>query len=123
MTPDIIVKKILASREFWCDLGGGKRIKLRRPAEAEVMDMLKRADGKIVGIAIGLSEIKRFAVDWEGFTEADLIPSGASDVVAFAPDLFAVVIEDRADWVAKASTALVEKIVAHEGAAEATRGN
>lgn len=123
MTPDILIKKILAQREFWCDLGGGKRIKLRRPAEAEVISLLKRVDGKVVGITVELSEVRRFAVDWDGFTEADLIPSGASDAVPFDVDLFGVVIADQAAWCGKCSAAIIEQIVTHESATEAARGN
>lgn len=123
MTPDILIKKILASREFWCDLGGGKRIKLRRPAEADVLQMLKREDGKVIGIAVGLPEVRRFAVDWEGFTEADLIASGASDAVPFSAGLFAVVAEDKAEWVARCAADLVKQIADHESRSEATLGN
>lgn len=123
MTPEILIKKLLAQREFWVDLAGGQRVKLRRPAEADVLSLLARKDGKVVGLSIGLPEIKRFAVDWEGFTEALLIPSGASDAVPFTADLWACVIEDRAGWVAACSAAIAEKIVEHENRTEAALGN
>lgn len=125
MTPEALVKAMLARREFWVDLGDGKRVKLRRPAEMDVAGMLvKDDDGKVTGIAASLAEVTRFAVDWEGFTEADLIgPAGASDAVPFDAALWGAAVADRAAWCGDCARALVEAIVEHEKQAAAAAGN
>ena len=123
MTPDVLVKKLLAQRESWVDLPGGKRVRIRRPAETEVFEMLVLKGGKPTGLKVGLDEVKRRVVGWEGFTEADLIVSGASDPVEFDADLWQTMIADRRDWVPPIAQALIDAIVAREAATEAVRGN
>jgi hypothetical protein len=124
MSPDVLLKKLLAAREFWHDLGGGKRVRLRRPAETDLAALvIKDADGKPAGIRVDLPQVQTAAVDWEGFTEADLIVSGASDVVPFAAVLWAALIADRRDWVASCASALLDAVLTHEKAANATAGN
>lgn len=123
MTPEALIKKLLAQRDFWVDVAAGKRIKLRRPAEMEWLGLLVREEGKVVGLRVGLPEVKRQAVDWEGFAEADLIHSGASDAVAFHPDLFAAVIEDKSAWCAKCAEALSACVIDYLQAQEDAAGN
>lgn len=124
MTPDVLIAKLLAQREFSVEVAPGKQIRLRRPAEMDVLGMLRRdADGKVVGIVADLSDVRRFAVGWEGIVEADLISSGAADAVPFAAGLFAVLIEDRRDWCAKCCQALVDKVLEHEGLQREAQGN
>lgn len=123
MTPEALVKKLLAQRDFWCDVAPGKRIKLRRPAEMEWLGLLVREEGKVVGLRVGLPEVKRYAVDWEGVTEADMIPSGASDAVEFHPDVFAAVIEDRSAWCAQCAAALSDRVVEYLQAQDDAQGN
>lgn len=125
MNTEAIIKAMLAQREFWVDLDAGKRVKLRRPAEMDVVRMLtKDASGAYAGIAAGLSEVVRFAVDWAGFCESDLIgAAGASDPVPFATDLWEIMIADQAAWCTKCASALVESIVAHEKKAADAAGN
>jgi hypothetical protein len=124
MTPDVLIKKLLAQRESWVDLPDGKRVRIRRPAEAQLADLVVRdAAGKPSGLRIGLDEVKRYVTGWEGVTEADLIVSGASDPVDFDPALWASVIEDRRDWVGPIAQALLDAILQHETAAEAVSGN
>lgn len=125
MSPDALIKAMLSQREFWVPLGGGRRVRMRRPAEMDVADMLvKGPDGKVTGISAHLPEVTRFAVDWEGFTEADLIgPAGAADPVPFDGALWGVVVADRADWCVVCAKALVDAVVAHEQQAAAVSGN
>lgn len=123
MAPDILIKKLLAQRESWVDLGDGKRVRIRRPAETEIFALLEITDGKPTSLKIGLDEVKRRVVDWEGFTEADLIVSGASDAVDFDAALWSALIDDRREWVPPIARALIDAIVAHESATEAARGN
>ena len=124
MNPDILVKKLLAQREFWVYLEPGKRVKVRRPAETEILSLVSRnAVGGIDGLSAGIAEVRRYAVDWEGFTEADLIVSGASDAVPFHPDLWATVAEDRRDFVGKVATSIVNSVLEHEKRKAEQAGN
>lgn len=124
MTPDVLIKKPLAQRESWVDLPDGKRVRIRRPAEAQMADLVVRdADGKPTGLRIGLEEVKRFVTGWECVTEADLIVSGAADPVDFDPALWSAVIEDRRDWVGPVAQGLLDAILRHEAAAGAVSGN
>jgi hypothetical protein len=123
MTPDIIARKLLAAREFTVDVAGGKRIRLRRPAEMEVVDLLQKEGDTVTGLRADLAAVQRYAVGWEGITEADLVESGAADAVPFDAALFAVVIADRREWFAACAEALVAKVLAHEGLAEGIKGN
>jgi hypothetical protein len=125
MTPEALIKTLLAQREFWVELAEGKRVKLRRPAEMDVVKLLARdAAGNVTGININLAEVQRFAVAWEGFTEADLIgPAGAADAVAFDAPLWGVLIADQAEWCVKCADALVKAIIDHEQHTATTAGN
>lgn len=123
MTPDVLIKKLLAQREFWVVLPDGKRIKLRRPAERQIVDLAKRGDDGEARIEFGVETIKQCAVDWDGIAEADLLPGGASDAVPFDAGLFALLVDDRRDWWQPLSEALMDHIVRHLGAAETARGN
>lgn len=124
MVPDVLVRKLLAQREFWHDLGNGLRVKLRRPSEVETMDLLRRdASGSVSGLFVGPDVVKRCAVDWEGVKECDLIVSGASDVVAFDAALWGAVVDDRREWCNGCAAALIDAIVRHESDKVAAKGN
>ena len=109
-----LVAKLLAQREAWVELESGKRVRIRRPAEAQLH---KYRGGLTAELLAGL------AVGWEGFTEADILgPAlGASDPLPFAPDLWATLLEDRVDWlqrVAEGMSTAVQQHVAARGLAE-----
>lgn len=124
MTPELLIRKLQAQREFAIEVAPGKRLTLRRPAEMEVSGLLRcDADGRVTGIAVDLDDVKRAAVGWEGFTEADFVVSGAADAVAFDPALFGALIDDRREWHALCAQALLDKIIEYEGLAGAARGN
>lgn len=123
MDAGVLIKQMLAAREFWVEVDPGKRIKLRRPSEMAVADMLVRDGDKISGIKAEMPTVIKHACGWEGVTEADLLVSGASDPVDFDPTLFATVIEDKRKWYGACAQALVDKVIAHEGIAAETSGN
>lgn len=104
-----IARRMREKRMAWVELaealpgiegvpGSGKaarRLRLIRPSEEQL------GQGIVIAgtISIGYDEVKRFVVDWSGFTQADLLGSaiGTSDPVAFAPDLWAEYVTDNTD--------------------------
>ena len=117
MNSDALIAAALAQRAQWVDLDGGKRVRVRRPSEHDTRSLIQRdADGKVTGIAADLPEATRFTVDWEGFTEADFSPAGASDAVPFSRELWALWIEDDRQALAKVAQALIDAVIAHETA-------
>lgn len=124
MSPEQLVAAALAARAFWVPLAEGRRVRVRRPSEHDVRGLLKRgADGSVVGISADLPEVKRYAIDWEGFRECDLVAGGSTDPVAFHSDVFAVWIEDRRDDMAAIAQALVDAVIAHETARQDSAKN
>lgn len=124
MSPEQLVAAALAARAFWVPLPDGRRVRLRRPSEYDVRSMVRRdAGGKVTSIAADLPDVKRFAVDWEGFRECDIVPNGAGDPVAFDAEVFGVWVEDRRDALATLAQALVDAVIAHETAQIATAKN
>jgi hypothetical protein len=106
MSADLIAK-VLAQRESWVDLEDGKRVKIRRPAEAQMPAF--RA-------GVTPERVVRCCVDWDGFSEADVLGAAlgsGNSKVAFAVDLWEVLALDRMDWLEKVSSSLVEAITSH----------
>lgn len=101
-----LIAKVLAKREQWVDLEPGKRVKIRRPAEAEMPAMRR---------GMTPESVARHCVDWEGFTEADLLGAElAPDTkVKFDLDLWVAVALDRLDWIGAVSEKLVAAVSAH----------
>jgi hypothetical protein len=111
-----LTARMLALREQWVDLAPGKRVKLRRPAEAE---MAKFRGG------MSVEHVASACVGWDGFTEADLLGAsqGAQDAVQFDAGLWLEVLRDRLDWVGLVADAIIACVTAHLEAREAARGN
>lgn len=109
MSAEQLIKRMRAQRMFWVELEPGKRLQLIRPTETEVTTNLF-ANGKITSDHAVCS---KFAVGWEGFTEADCLGDtiGASDPVPFDSALWAELSSDRGDWVAAAGKAILEKAI------------
>lgn len=107
-----LIKRLREQRMQWVDLDlPGKRVRLIRPTEIEIgLHFIK--DGRV---SVGVAEVERFTVDWEGFTEADLLGAavGSSDAVPFSQALWAEVISDRAGWVRQLATELLDIVVKH----------
>lgn len=111
-----LIKRMREQRMKWVDIVGqpGKRVRLIRPTETEVGQYLSKGRELVVG----LEEVKRFAVDWQGHTEADLLGAsiGSADSVPFDPDLWAEVVSDQAKWVRQLAQDLLDMVVAHGSA-------
>ena len=107
-----LIKRLREQRMQWVDLDlPGKRVRLIRPTEIEIgLHFIK--DGSV---SVGVAEVERFTVDWEGFTEADLLGAavGSSDPVPFSQPLWAEVIGDRSAWVRQLATELLDIVVKH----------
>lgn len=107
------VAALLAARTSWCDLGDGRRLSVRRPAEGMVSD-LRRG---------GLPAFCACVVGWEGFTHDDVYRDGNATPLPCEPELVREILIDRAEWVGKLVDHLRGVIEAHAEAAEARRKN
>lgn len=101
-----LIAKLQAARESSVEVATGKRLKVRRPLEA---DMPRFRNGVSVELAC------ECVVGWEGVTEADLLGAavGASDDVPFDAGVAAETLRDRVDWVEKVSRHVAELITTH----------
>lgn len=115
MTPEQLIAAALAQRAQWVPLGEGKRVRMRRPSEFDMRGLVLRdADGTASGLKADLPEVKKFAIDWDGFKESDLIQGGADDGVPFHPEVFAVWVEDARQAVTTLAQAIIDAVIAHE---------
>lgn len=117
-TKDIVAARV-KRRENWVlvkeitegDATRKQRVKYRRPPESAFGAMVIPIPGQTekATLLVSLEDVKKYVVDWEGFTEADLIGAemGGADPVAFHPSLFADVIEDNDAMLTKVSHAIV----------------
>ena len=129
MKAEALIQRLQAQRESWCELEPAadglpaKRVRLRRPAETEISS-LRPVPGKSHEQVL-IDAICRYAVGWEGITEADLLGAdqAGGDAVPFAPDLWAEVVRDRMDWVDKASAHLMRQVADHLQLKEAAAKN
>lgn len=113
MDATAILRKRQAAREFWLSLDDGRKVKLRRVGEAEVVK------GETT-----LAQVASRAVDWEGITEAFLIgPAGASDPVPFHEALWHDLLVDDAALYLKVVEALNDAKVRHAQEKERMLGN
>lgn len=119
-----LIVALRSARESWVDVAPGKRVKIRRPTEAEFPSFLRKTEAGR-GIAVELEHVQRHVVDWEGFTEADLLgPTvGVSDALPFDAAVWSEVVADHIDWMQAAAKALVQSIVDHMTAQADTAGN
>ena len=112
-----LVARLREQRMKWVDLADedGKRVRIIRPTETELGSLFKGGQ-----LSIGLEEVKRFVVDWEGITEADLLgPAiGAADAVPFDAALWAEVVADKVRWVRQLAQDILDHAVSHRLAAD-----
>jgi hypothetical protein len=112
--PHVLLQKRLAFREEWVDLGDGKRVRFRRPLMAGTLALQRKP---------ALDSVVENVVDWEGFTEADVLPSGGEDAVPYDADLFRDVVADRLDWILKIDRAIGDAITAYATKLKDSLGN
>lgn len=101
-----LVQRLHALRESRFEVLPGKFLKLRRPAEVEMVDLRR---------GVGIDVLKKYVVGWEAFTEADLLgPAiGASSEVAFDAETFGAWIVDHVDEYAKVAEELQRLVLDH----------
>jgi len=111
-----LVARLLAQRESWLDLGAGKRIRVRRPGEA---DMGRFSRG------VALDDAAACCVAWDGFSEASILgPSLGSDKpIPFDAAVWLELLRDNIDWLDLVVAKLFELVRSHLDAREAVRGN
>lgn len=110
-----LIARMAEQRTRWADLPDGRRVQFRRPLETDF--------GKFVG-GVTVEHVCEYACGWSGFTEATLLGDavGASDAVAFAPELWAAYVRDHSDEARSVISAIVAAISEHlEDRAEATK--
>jgi hypothetical protein len=109
MSADLI-KRVLAKRESWVDLGDGKRVKVRRPPAGELYQF--RAGAKP-------DTWLRCCIDWEGFTEAVVLGpelGSGNTAVPFDAELWVVLALDQPEWMAKVASSVIDSINAEAAA-------
>lgn len=114
-----LAERVREQRDFVVDLGEthpGLKVKLRRPAESEMLALRARDATEVVQAA---------AVDWEGFTEALLLGPevGASDTLPFDAEAWSAWVADQAAVVGHCYAKLLEAVNAHLERVKAARGN
>ena len=119
MSQAVLIQRLQAQRESWCELEPAadgqpaKRVRLRRPVETEISEM-RSQPGKSM-LQVITESVCRYAVGWEGITEADLLgpAQGSSDAVPFSPELWVEVVRDRMEWVDAAGAHLMQQVAEH----------
>jgi hypothetical protein len=116
MDAKTLIAALLDQRDSWCELAPALKVKLRRPPEEEL--------GQFYG-GVTAAAVKKYAVDWSGFTEAELLGAavGSSSLLPFSADVWAVVVGDKAEWLELCAQHLVQQITAHLNAKAATAKN
>ena len=111
-----LIKQLREQRMRWVDVAPGKRVRIIRPTEIEVSQHFFK-DGTV---SVGFEEVKRFCVDWSGFTGADILgPAvGSGDPIVFDGALWGEVLGDHAAWVRQLAEALLDSAVQHRAATE-----
>ena len=114
-TADLIAR-LLARRERWVELEPGRRLRIRRPAEADIGAFVRSVDADKLGQAV---------VGWEGFVESDALgeSQGSNSALPFDQALCIELLRDRVDWMETLVDAVLASIREHVEAREAARGN
>lgn len=110
----VLLQKRQKFREAMVDLGDGKAVRFRRPLLSGALAMHRKPV---------LDAVVECVVDWQGFRESDVLPSGAEDAVPFDSDLFRDIVADRPDWLAKIDAAISDAIGAYAEDLKAALGN
>src|SRR5690606_146766 len=87
----VLRKRMLAAREQWVDVGRFGFL-VRRPTEMQITRWRNAA-----ALEVTFTIVAECVVDWRGITEADLVPSGASDQAPFDAETYRLWAEDRPD--------------------------
>lgn len=133
MSPDHLLAIMAKQREFGVDdLPGfeGRRITLRRPTEqqinADFIVLVPNPDAPTepgARFVVKPEDLHKHAVDWAGFTEADLVGvAGSGDEVPFHPALLQAWLADQPAVAHHLGSKLLDVVVARVNAqAEAAK--
>lgn len=111
---DPVLAAMYSARLRWIDIVPGKSVQMLRPREAEMAGFIRTVDGTR-GLYVDLDHVQRYAVDWRGFTEADLLGAtvGVSDEMPFSAAVWAEAVADHAEWLRPATQGLLTIITEH----------
>lgn len=120
MDADTLLRQIVEARESWVELAPGKRVRIRRPAEAEVPAFAAAKTTEEV-----VEAVARHVVGWEGVTQADLLGEavGASDPAPFSRALWSAVSADRLAWLGSVQAGIIDALNAHHLSVAAVEKN
>lgn len=98
-----LLERIRSGREFSVDLAAGKKLRMRRPLQAQ----MPRFRG-----GLSLQILSEYAVGWDGITEADVLPPGVGgDAKAeFSQEIVFEVLGDKAEWYEAAANGMANAI-------------
>lgn len=114
MSADTLIQKMRRQRELKIEVAEGKTITLLRPPEIEVGSLSR---------GVTLDHVRRYAVGWSGFTEADLLTAGGSEPVEFHVEIAAELLADHSAWLLKLQNGVIDAVNAHFEAKKAALGN
>jgi len=107
-----LIRQMLAGQEHWVELEPGKAVKFRRPADTEGLSVLHGAGAKRGTPHLFLDDLTKYAVDWRGFSEADLLGHGIgnSDPLSFDREVWRLAVADNLVWFGAALEGLLGAI-------------
>lgn len=103
----VLLEKLQRAREFGVS-AGGHNFTVRRPTDADALDMQGRA---------AIEFVKRFVVGWD-LTELDVIPGGGPEKVPFDAELWAAWVEDQVELWEPLAMAILDAYRTHVSARE-----
>lgn len=111
MASEKLLQRMRAARERVVTLAPDRSVTVRRPTDLELTTYAR-------GGGMDTTTVFDHVVDWSGFTEADLVPSGASDAVPFDRELFAEWVADHPQHWPTIAAAITDMIEARKQARE-----
>lgn len=125
MTPEQIIAAMNEQCSCWVEVEPGKHVRVQRPLESQFPLYLRPGEGPEdpARWVCSFEQVKQVATGWKGFTEADLIESGASDAVPFSPQLWARVVSDKVAYATPVASKVTEMIAGHQFSLDETEKN
>lgn len=119
MSAQQLIERLRAARNGWCVLREADgdmpelAVCLRRPSEVELQG-LRPVPGRDINDTLAEAACSS-AVDWRGFTEAELLGAaiGSSDPLPFDAALWREVVRDRMEWLVKCTNHLMDVVREH----------
>jgi len=124
MTPEQLLAQRAKQRRVWVELTDTKKVALAVLSPKSLSAVIRETASKSI-VEQRVETAVRQAVDWSGFTEADIVDGGASDAVAFDARLWDAKLDEfeGAAWAAKCWDALQLRFAADAEKAEADAKN